>query len=151
MKIAGAGSPESVANVKSLCDKKIEYLGPINGNYKANVLAKARAMFLLTQPAIAEAGPVSVPEALVSGTPIISSIHASMPEVVKDGETGFNCAKEKDVIKAVLDIGKIDVHACREYAIEHFTCKDASEKYMSYYGMVMDSFAQEGKSRIYGP
>jgi glycosyltransferase involved in cell wall biosynthesis len=40
--------------------------------------------------------PVAVLEALASGTPVISTLHAGIPECVRNGETGYFVA-ENDV------------------------------------------------------
>lgn len=131
LKIAGTGKNEAmIAKIKSLCDDKIEYLGGVNGDQKAKLFAKARATILLTQ--LPDACPVVMAESLISGTPVIGSIHGSMPEVIKSG-VGYIIDNDLEFTKAIATIDKINPSDCRTYAMEHLSANASAKKHLKYY------------------
>jgi glycosyltransferase involved in cell wall biosynthesis len=69
-------------------EKKVSFLGLINGDAKAEVFSKAHIFVLPTEYYI-EGLPISIIEALSYGMPIIASAHRGIPDLVKEGETGF--------------------------------------------------------------
>ena len=67
-------------------DERVHFLGKIDN--VAPLLASAD-LFLL--PSTSESFGLSALEALASGVPVVGSAAGGMPEVVRDGETGFLC------------------------------------------------------------
>ena len=67
-------------------DARVHFLGKIDN--VAPLLASAD-LFLL--PSTSESFGLSALEALASGVPVVGSAAGGMPEVVRDGETGFLC------------------------------------------------------------
>jgi hypothetical protein len=50
LKIAGSGKNQQIIDyIKSICNNKIEYLGSVNGIEKANVIANAKGVFVLSR------------------------------------------------------------------------------------------------------
>jgi glycosyltransferase involved in cell wall biosynthesis len=137
LKIAGSGQRQDIIQqIQSLCDQRIEYLGSVNGSSKAELLGRAKALVLLTK--LPDACPVSVSEALMSGTPVIGSVNGSMPEIVLNGITGYTCSNDSQVIRAVLNIDKIDPKACRDYAMRFFSPAECAKKYLNIYSRVLN-------------
>jgi glycosyltransferase involved in cell wall biosynthesis len=64
----------------------VEFLGPIFGDAKTHVLARA-GIFAL--PSHIENMPVSLMEAMAVGLPVIASRVGAIPEMVEDGRTGL--------------------------------------------------------------
>jgi len=132
LKIAGTGKNQEIINyVKSMCNSKIEYLGPVNGLEKANVIANAKGVFILSR--ISDACPLVVAESSISGTPIICFNHSSFPEIVVHNKTGFLCTSELDVTRAIVNIGKINPQDCRDFAMQNFHYHVAAQKYLMYF------------------
>ena len=52
-------------------------------------------------------------EALACGTPVIGLARGSVPEVVRDGETGFVCRTASEAVGAVARLGALDRRAAR--------------------------------------
>lgn len=135
LKIAGTGKNKEIINqIKSLCDNKIEYVGALNGKEKAEALAFAKALILLTK--LPDACPATVSEALISGTPVIGSNFGSMPELITD-KTGFVCKNDSEFARAINSIQKINPYDCVKYALENFNYTVAAEKYLQYYNNVI--------------
>jgi hypothetical protein len=135
LKIAGAGKNQNIINeVKRLCDDKIEFVGPVNGKEKAELLANAKAYILLTQ--LPDACPATISEALISGTPIIGSTMGALPELVNK-DVGILCDGSSDFAKAVATIGKIKPKDCYDYAMENFHYVKAAKKFLQIYESVL--------------
>jgi len=94
----------------------IEY-GEVQNKYigvaeRRDLLAGARALFvpsLYVEPF----GMVAV-EALLSGTPLITSPWGGLGEINVDGATGYTCHILRDFMQAAREIDNIDPAACRE-------------------------------------
>lgn len=76
-----------------------------------------------------EGTPVAILEACAAGLPIVSTIHAGIPEVVENGKTGF-LVKEKDVdgmaekmltLLCDIELAKQMGAAGKKYVAKHFT------------------------------
>ena len=129
--IAGTGqNKQMIEQIKSFEDDRIKYVGPINGMKKAITIAAAKGFILLTQ--LPDACPATVSEALMSGTPLITSGFGAMPELM-DPKVGFICETPSDFAKAVASVGKINPADCRNYAMENFSHTVAAQRYTYYY------------------
>jgi glycosyltransferase involved in cell wall biosynthesis len=96
-------------------EAQAEYVGDIRGAAKAKWLAAAKGLILPTQAN--EGCPLTLIEALMSGTPVIASTVGGVPEVVSP-ETGFLCVSEDDYVWAVERLDEISPERCRQYALE---------------------------------
>ena len=98
----------------------------------ADLMRRCRCLLLPSKRARdgdSEGCPVVVQEAQMAGLPVISTLHAGIPEVVIDGTTGFLC-QEGDVqamasaIETLLrnpDQAGVMGLAAKKYAKTHFT------------------------------
>lgn len=62
-------------------------------------------------------------ESMAAGTPVIAFRNGSVPEVVKDGVTGFVCETVEEAVAAVGRVDEIDRGACRRHVEEHFSAR----------------------------
>ncbi len=117
--VAGTGTTEeSIAAAERLCGEfGATYLGDVQGDEKAELLAGARALLLPTR--LNDACPLVILEALVSGTPVIASGNGACPELVT-GDVGFICGGEEELAVAIGRAGEIDPAACREKALRDY-------------------------------
>ena len=79
-------------------------------------------------------------EAMACGTPVIAFNRGSVPEIVKDGVTGFVVDPAKGVeglVEAIKKIGEIDRAACRKHVEEKFTIAKMVEGYENVYKKVL--------------
>jgi len=96
--------------------RRIRYVGEVDGRPKAKLLAEARALIFpieWEEPF----GLVTI-EALVSGTPVITTPRGAMPEIVTPG-VGFICKDFEEMCRAVEKVGTIDPQACRNRLLDH--------------------------------
>ncbi len=106
------------------------FCGMVGGRRKAELLAGARA--LLFPIRWEEPFGIVVAEALISGTPVITTPRGAMPELITP-ECGALCESEEQMEDAVRHLGDLSPAACRRRAVEHFTSGVCAEKYIRYY------------------
>ena len=77
-------------------------------------------------------------EAMAVGTPPICLRDGAIPEVVKDGETGFICKNEDEMIKAVKRVDKINPEDCRKRVEKHFSRETMTNSYLKLYNSILE-------------
>jgi glycosyltransferase involved in cell wall biosynthesis len=108
----------------------VTYLGEIQDEEKATLLAGARALLFPTQ--LDETFGMVVAEALMSGTPVIGSRRGALPELITP-EVGFVCETLEEFIAAAERVGRIDSRACRRRAMEEFDYRVMTRRYVVEY------------------
>lgn len=79
-------------------------------------------------------------EALACGTPVIAYKYGSMPEIIKNGITGFvRNNNMKNICTAIDMIDIIKPENCRKDAIERFDIKIMAKNYLSKYQDILDN------------
>jgi colanic acid/amylovoran biosynthesis glycosyltransferase len=77
----------------------VDFLGTQSHEVVAEEMRRARAFVqhsVVASDGDSEGMPVSILEASAAGLPVVSTLHAGIPEIVVDGETGF-LVEERDV------------------------------------------------------
>lgn len=116
----------------------IEYLGALSFEELDKVRSKARAVIVPSQ--YMEPFGMVVPEALFSGTPVITTDWGAFPEIVPQGEVGYRCRTMDDFIWAANNIDKISPAACREYAMKNFSMERIGPAYHEYFTKIHDLY-----------
>jgi mannose-6-phosphate isomerase-like protein (cupin superfamily) len=81
---------------------------------------------------------LSVVESMACGTPVIAFGRGSMPELIRDGSTGFIVADVNAAVQAVERIDSLDRRACRDEVEERFTCQHMARRYLDVYRKILD-------------
>jgi glycosyltransferase involved in cell wall biosynthesis len=89
-------------------------------------------------------------EALACGTPVIGLSRGAVPEVVKDGVTGFVCDHLTEMIEAVGKIGQISRAACRTDCEERFSADAVVDAYVALYQKLTAARASSSHARVVG-
>jgi glycosyltransferase involved in cell wall biosynthesis len=76
-------------------------------------------------------------EAMATGTPVIASRNGSVPEIVRDRETGFVCSTFKEMIEAVPKVASLDRVACRRHVERAFAPQVMTDGYEAIYHHVL--------------
>ncbi len=107
-----------------------EYVGLVTGGEKAALLAGARAVLVPTTY-LEPFGGVAV-EAMMSGTPVITTDWGAFTETVQNGATGFRCRLLREFLDAVDQAADLDRRAIHEYATERYSIHVGAELYGDY-------------------
>ncbi len=75
-------------------------------------------------------------EALACGTPVVAFPRGAVPEIVRDGVTGFVCEDVDGLARAIVDAGRLDPAACRADAKTRFDVPAMAAGYESVYAAV---------------
>jgi len=134
LKIAGGDRPYDL-RVRSFFNPRTQWMGPVNGSLKTELLGRARALIF---PILWEEpfGLVMV-EALACGTPVIASPRGSVPEIVTP-EVGILARTEQDWDRALTDFAyKWSPEKCRERVLREFSHSQMARNYLSLYTQVI--------------
>jgi len=113
----------------------IEYYGFIDLEKRKMLLANAKALFLCTQN-IESFGAVVV-EAMMSGTPVITSDHGAFAETVLHEITGYRCHTVDHYEWAINNIHKINSQDCRDWALNNYSFKKIRTMYEEYFDLMI--------------
>lgn len=76
-------------------------------------------------------------EAMACGTPVLALSRGSVPEVVKDGVSGYISTSVKDMVRRVVDLGKLSRSSVRRYVEANFSVEKMATKYLELYSSVV--------------
>ena len=119
-----------------LTQPHVEYVGTVDMEGRNKLLSNARA--LITPSLYFEPFGLVVVEALLCGTPVITTDWGSFPEIVSQGEVGYRCHTMDDFLWAARNIDKISPKCCREYAVANYSMEVIAPKYQEYFMKVQD-------------
>ncbi len=117
----------------------VRYVGQVGPAERDRLLGGAAALLHLIS--FAEPFGLSVVEALATGTPVVAAALGSMPEIVRDGVTGF-LVDSPDVVaaavRAVARLDEIDRRACRADAVTRFSADRMIDDHLAVLRRVVD-------------
>jgi len=130
-------NPQSLSHV-GLLQPHVEYVGTVDLEERNKLLANARAVIV---PSLYfEPFGLVVTEALLCGTPVITTDWGSFPEIVPQGEVGYRCRTMDDFLWAARNIDRISPQRCREYAVANFSMDRIGKAYQEYFTKVQDLY-----------
>lgn len=119
--------------IKPLLTQKIRVIQDVDFNKKIDLYRGAIALLAPIQ--WEEPFGLVMVEAMACGTPVVAFNRGAVPEVVKEGSTGF-LVKEGDTNGMVTVIGKVGTinrYNCRRHVEENFTVEKMAGKYEVLY------------------
>jgi glycosyltransferase involved in cell wall biosynthesis len=130
--VAGTGrTTEIIDEMTGVCRAAgAECVGDVRGRERAALYAGAKAVLLPTR--LNEGCPLVIIEALMSGTPVVTSGAGGCADMVGP-DVGFTCQIENDYVRAVERIGEISSAACRRHALEKYHYLRMAEDYVRQY------------------
>lgn len=133
-KIAGGKRPWDL-RFRSFFDERMQWMGPVNGSLKMELLGHARALIF---PILwEEPFGLAMVEALACGTPVFASPRGSVPEIVTP-EVGLLLNGPHQWIAALKDHSRHwSPEACRARVAAHFSHNQMAQNYLSLYTQVI--------------
>lgn len=110
---------------------RIEYVGPKSREDLASLYRKAKGVILMT--AWCEPFGLVAAEAQASGAPLIATRLGALPEILRDGQTGFLVNTVEEAAQAVTRLDEIDRRACRRNVETRFTTSHMARGYEAVY------------------
>jgi glycosyltransferase involved in cell wall biosynthesis len=118
--------------IKPLLDHPlIDFIGEIGYPEKNAFLGEAAA--LLFPVNWREPFGLAMIEAMACGTPVIAYPRGSVPEIMKEGVTGFLVPDLESAVRAVRRVGGIDRKKCRRNFEQHFDAQRMAQDYLNIY------------------
>ena len=113
-----------------------EYVGIVDAKTRGELMSKAKAIFTPTQ----YIGPFegTHAEAMLCGTPVISSDWGVFAETNVHGVTGFRCRTYGEYIQAAQNVDKLDPIQIMQYAVDNFATDNVRWKYEAYFDQLLD-------------
>jgi glycosyltransferase involved in cell wall biosynthesis len=72
-------------------------------------------------------------EAMAAGTPVLAYGRGSMPELIKNGETGFLVENEEEMVEMTHRVPSLDRAVCRNWVQQHFSIEQMVDGYEQLY------------------
>ena len=142
LKVAGQGNFKNEIGFEPP-PQHVELVGYLEPHQRDEMLRGAKALLAPThynEPF----GGVTV-EALLCGTPIITSDWGAFAENNIHGVTGYRCRNLEQFIWAAKNIDKIDRRECRKFAETNFSLERIAPMFEEYFNSLMPIFTSGGK------
>lgn len=115
--------------------KQIQFVGAVNFQKKIDLFKNAKALLYPIRGA--ESFGLVVTESMACGTPVIAYNESSMPELIKDGKTGFLVNNREEMVNAIKKINQISRKTCRQHVIKKFSLEKMVNKYEALYNKIL--------------
>lgn len=112
-----------------------DYIGPVDVLKRGQVLSQARAVFTPTIY-IEPFGGVAV-EAMLCGTPVITTDWGAYTETVRHCVTGYRCRTLEQFIWAARNVGRLNNAGIRDYAVKNYSLDKVGRQYNEYFRMLL--------------
>ena len=80
---------------------------------------------------------------MACGTPVIARPLGSIPEIIKNQQTGFLVGSQEDAVAAVQAVDRLDRAFIRRYTAENFSCDQMVEGYIRVYQQVLEQHQRQ--------
>lgn len=121
--VAGAGTPPPA--------ELADYVGVVDHVRRGELMSRARGVFvpsLYLEPF----GGVHA-EAMLCGTPVITTDWGVFPETVRQGVHGYRCRTPDEFLAAAESVDRLDYRQIREYAVSKFATEVVAPQYEAYF------------------
>ena len=131
IKIAGLG------DIEKFQGPNMNFIGSVTGvENKSNLFKNAKALFVPSQ--YIEPFGIVIIEAMMSGTPVITSDFGAFAELVEHGKTGFRCRTLADYMAATKAVLNLDRSYIAKRARELYTYDVVGERYDQIFKQIYD-------------
>jgi len=111
--------------------ERICYIERLTYHDILHVMAKAKGFLFPLQ--WDEPFGMAVIEAMAAGTPVLAYSRGSMPELIKNGETGYLVENEEEMVEMTHRVPSLDRALCRNWVQQHFSIEQMVDGYEQLY------------------
>jgi len=119
--------------------KYVKFIGKIS-NFKEKVNYFKNAVALLFPAKWEEPFGLVMVEAMACGTPVVAFSRGAVPEIIKDGKTGFLVKTIPQMAKAIERIPEISRKDCREWVEKKFSVEKMTDGYEKIYRKIIKKY-----------
>jgi len=119
------------AIVPHLDGDRVRYIGPVDDAVKDQLLGSAAALLMPVE--WEEPFGIVTVEAMACGTPVVGFHRGALPEIIRDGSTGFLCRTVEQAVGAVGRLGLIDRRRVRAECERRFSAAAIVAAYEQLY------------------
>lgn len=123
--------------VKPFLSNKILFLGMLEREQLVKYYQNAAALLVPIQ--WQEPFGLSMIEAGACGTPVIAFNRGSVPEIIKDGKTGYIVNNSAEMILAIEKLSAIKRKDCRDHIVKNFSTTTMVENYEAILQQIIDT------------
>ncbi len=123
----------------------IRWIGEVDEEKRNELMSKAKAF--MHPVTWREPFGLTLIESMACGTPVVAFRMGSIPEIVKDGKTGFVVDHIEEMIDAVTRLDEIDRNECRRHALENFNAEKMASGYEKVYEKVIAKSKEQNKGQ----
>jgi len=121
--------------IKPLLDAKRTWVGEVGGDYKLELLGKAR--FIVLPILWEEPGSTVSFEALACGTPVIGFNRGALRDIITNPRLGTLAETYRGLVRA-MEVPPRYYEACRKHVVENFSIASRIDAYEKLYQAVID-------------
>jgi glycosyltransferase involved in cell wall biosynthesis len=122
--------------IESMCDDKdIVMYKDASQDFKIRKMQEAKCLIFPSK--MGEPLGLVAQEAMACGTPVIAARDGAIPETVIDGQTGFICDTEDQMVDAIKNIDKIYPSKCRKHVEDNFSRIKMAKNYENLYRYII--------------
>lgn len=128
------GNPIICEDGTVLQGDNLEYFGIADAHQRGELMSKAKALICPTL----YIGPfegVHV-EAMMCGTPVLTTPWGAFSETYQHGVHGFKCHTIKEFVEAANNVDKLDRQAIHEYAQGRYSMDVVAKQYIDYFNLL---------------
>ena len=115
----------------------IRYIGAVSRENLHKYFQKAKATLLPIR--WEEPFGMVMVESMACGTPVIAFNHGSVPEIIKNGTTGFIVKNASEMTRAIKRVGAINRRMCRRHVEEKFSAEVMIRRYEEIFVKLLNS------------
>lgn len=135
--VAGYGTTD----IPTVNTKYVEFVGSVSGDARIRLLGSAKAVICASH-FLEPFNAVQI-EAMMCGTPVISSDWGAFAEYNPNGLTGYRCKSFEQFCWAADHVTDIIPQDCRKWA-ERFSLENIAPHYTDYFQTVADTYGKKG-------
>jgi len=119
---------------------RIQYLGPVQGVEKINLLQYAKEVLFPTLQE--EAFGLVMIEAMACGTPVVGLRRGAVPEIINPGVNGFYGDDAAELLTLVQCLDKINRFQVRQSIQERFNHQRMGKEYLALYRRLLEDSSE---------